>query len=361
MSAHPALSVIVPVLNEAENLPRLLRQLRAQRGVVLDIIVVDGGSSDGSIEISEREGVRVELSGRGRGRQMNRGAARAASDYLLFLHADSSLESADLLQEALNVCQREQSSSVVPVAGHFPLVFADAGQKRSILYRYMEAKSASNRRHTINGDQGLLIQKTFFDKLGGFDDSFPFMEDQDMAARIVEQGRWIVLPGELATSARRFESEGLLRRYLLMAIMMACYWTGNRAFFERARGLYPTQASAQPLRLWPFLRLLLSLLHESGIKNALGQIYRIGCYARQNSWQPFFFLDVLTAKNTNSTGRFTRFHDRVMQPLWENPVGNLLVVVLVIITFATVLIPLAVITDSGEAEASEDLVGQNPR
>ncbi|MCW8196445.1 glycosyltransferase [Proteobacteria bacterium 005FR1] len=360
MSARPALAVIIPALNEAENLPRLLRQLRAQRGVELDIIVVDGGSSDKSAEIAEGEGARVIKSERGRGRQMNRGAAVATSDYLLFLHADSSVDSADLLHTGLSACQRQQASSAVPVAGHFPLVFADAGGKWPAMYRYMEAKSASNRRHTINGDQGLLIRKDFFDELGGFDESFAWMEDQDIAARIADRGRWILLPGKLATSARRFESEGLLRRYLLMAIMMVCYWTDNRTFFERARGLYPNQADARRLRLWPFLQLLLGSLHENGIRSALVQLYRIGRYARENTWQPFFVLDVLLSANSNSiAGRFTRFHDRLLQPLLSNPAGNAFVALLVVVAFATCVVPLALITDPPEAVPDEDLASDN--
>ena len=71
-----------------------------------------------------------------------------------------------------------------------------------------------------NGDQGFLMCRSYFKELGGFNTDLPFLEDQDLAERIRSDGRWVTLPGVLQTSARRFETEGFHRRYILMAIMM---------------------------------------------------------------------------------------------------------------------------------------------
>lgn len=349
MSSPPLLSVVIPVLNEAERLPHLLRQLRAQRGITLDIVVADGGSSDGSAEIAQSEGARLIVSERGRGKQMNRGAAAAQGDYLLFLHADSQLICEDLLGNALSAWRSRQTSDRGRLAGHFRLRFTDTGGQHRAIYRYLEAKSASNRPHTINGDQGLLLTRQFFEQLGGFNESFPLLEDQDLAARIARQGSWMLLPGTLGTSARRFESEGLLRRYLLMGIMMVCYWTGNRGFFHLAREVYPAQSEVRILRLWPFFKIILSQLRQIGFRNSLSRIYRTGAYARENLWQLFFLVDVFVSSVANrcdgGTGPCTRFHDRCVRPLLRNFLGDALAAVMVTVIFAGVLCPLFLLLD----------------
>lgn len=248
----PLLSVVVPVLDEAGVLPGLLTALAAQRGISPEIIVADGGSGDGTREVAAAHGVRVIEAPRGRGVQMNAGAAVAAGEWLLFLHADCRPAAPDQLRLAVDTLRARGDNRL---AGHFALRFQRERHDRRFLYRFMEAKSAGNRRYTINGDQGLLLRRAWFEALGGFDESLPFLEDQRMAARIEAEGAWVLLPGRLVTSARRFEAEGLGRRYLLMGLIMAMHLAGEDAFFEQAPALYRAQAETDRLRLSPFLKL----------------------------------------------------------------------------------------------------------
>lgn len=248
----PLLSVIVPALDEAEVLPRLLEALGAQRGISRETIVADGGSVDGTPAVAAAHGVRVIEAPRGRGVQMNAGAAVATGEWLLFLHADCRPVEPDQLRLAVDTLRARGDHRL---AGHFALRFERRCHGRRFLYRYMEAKSAGNRRYAINGDQGLLLRRAWFETLGGFDESLPFLEDQRMAAHIEAEGAWTLLPGRLITSARRFETEGLGRRYLLMGLIMAMHLAGEDAFFERAPALYRAQAETDRLRLSPFLKL----------------------------------------------------------------------------------------------------------
>ena len=249
MTAPPAVSVIIPALNEAAHLPTLLHDLHGQQAPRLEILVCDGGSRDGTPELAAAAGARVLQSARGRGLQMNAGARQARGDYLLFLHADSRLDSPRLIADALDslthaITLRRHHR----VAGHFRLRFLRRSDCHRLGWRSVEEKTA----FTTNGDQGLLIQKRWFGELGGYDESLPFLEDQRLAEKIRAAGEWITLPGVLATSARRFETEGFSRRYLLMAIIMGLHYAGVDAFFARAPQVYRAQHETGKLLLTPF-------------------------------------------------------------------------------------------------------------
>ena len=182
-------------------------------------------------------------------------------------------------------------------------------------YRYLEEKSACNRVNTTNGDQGLLLRREFFFRLGGFDESLPFLEDQGLAEKIRAEGRWITLPGTLQTSARRFESEGFHRRYILMSMIMGLYSIGEKEFFVRAPGVYRLQEETGRLCLSPFFRLLRRMMFEWGAGGSLRIFYRLGRYVRQNSWQLFFFIDVCLRPQLGvSRYPFLTFHDRIFAP-----------------------------------------------
>ena len=313
--AAPLLSVIIPTLNEADHLPALLADLRQQQGVTLEIIVADGGSSDATRSIAEGYGVGLIAAKRGRGAQMNTAAATAAGDYLLFLHADSRINAPDLLSRAL--CELTSSApGEKQVAGHFSLRFLRTTSRNNLAYRYLEEKSSLNRVNTTNGDQGFLLNRQFFQQLGGFDEDLPFLEDQGLAEKIRTQGRWITLPGELQTSARRFESEGFHRRYILMSIMMGLYSIGEKDFFLRAPGVYKLQEETGKLCLSPFFRLGRTLISEWGVVETIRIFYRLGRYIRPNSWQLFLFIDVcLRPLPGRGRTHFLTFHDRIFAPL----------------------------------------------
>lgn len=286
------LSVIIPTLNEAGHLPALMDDLRRQQAVALEIIIGDGGSTDATGAIAHSFTARFIRCRRGRGAQMNGAAEAARGAYFLFLHADSRLEDPLLLSCALAALKRAEEQQP-GAAGHFRLRFLRSGKRNTLSYRYIEEKTALNRAGTANGDQGLLISANFFRSLGGFDESLPFLEDQRIGEKIRSHGRWLTLPGHLATSARRFESEGFHRRYLLMGIMMGLHSIGEQAFFSRAPGIYRVQEATGALLLSPFFGLLWRMIRRDwGLAGTVRVFYRLGRYLRQNAWQLFFFLDV---------------------------------------------------------------------
>ncbi|MDD2463491.1 MAG: TIGR04283 family arsenosugar biosynthesis glycosyltransferase [Desulfobulbus sp.] len=291
-SAHPLLSIIIPTLNEELFLPLLLGDVWAQRGVTLEVIVGDGGSADATEAAAKNGGARFVGARRGRGAQMNEAARLARGVYLLFLHADSRLEDPYLLSAALQTL-REATWSHAKVAGHFGLRFQRATLENHLSYRYLEAKARLNRINTTNGDQGFLLSRQWFDALGGFSERFPFLEDQQLAERIRNQGRWITLPGELTTSARRFETEGFPQRYLSMGVIMVAFNTGLEGFFSRLPGLYRLHHHCGRLLLAPILIGFFATLFTGAQWREIGQrVRRIGRYLGENTWQPFFFIDV---------------------------------------------------------------------
>lgn len=315
------LSVIIPALNEAEHLPGLLESLRAQSGVDLEIVVADGGSSDATVACARAAGATVVRSARGRGLQMNAGAAASRGERLLFLHADTRLDSPTLLRDAVGALTGTDDDAC---AGHFPLRFLRTQPGHDLLYRYLEGKTRLNRPYTINGDQGLLISRRYFNRLGGYDTRLPFLEDQRLSARIFATGRWLVLPGALTTSARRFESEGHRERLAVMALMMGAHAVGLDDFFTRAPDVYRAQAETARLQIAAFAGLIRQLIREQGWAG-WRTLYRGGRFVRENAWQVFYRCDRM-----RNDGRDTalRFHDRVFARLVANPVGDLLAMAL---------------------------------
>lgn len=247
--SDPALAVIIPTLDEAEALPRLLAELRTQTGVRLEIRVVDGGSRDDTVAHAQAGGATVHhCVSPGRGRQMNLGHAHARAPWRLFLHADSRLSRPDQLHRALHcMCRYDPRQR----AGHWPLHFDDVPPGHRRLFNFLEAKSHSGRPGSIHGDQGLLIHRDFLDRIGGFDEGLPFFEDVRLSAAIFRSGRWVTLPDALHTSARRFRTEGVYSRYAAMGLMMLMDAAGDTAFLQEVPGLYRAQAAAGRLPLLP--------------------------------------------------------------------------------------------------------------
>ena len=338
MTQLKQLSVIIPVFNEAETLPVLLNDLKRQQDIDLDVVVVDGGSNDNTKTIAEKLGARVFDCKKGRALQLNAGAQAARCADLLFLHADSSLTDDFLLSNAYSYWQSFEGAQI---AGHFALDFVQSGRRHQAAFRYLSEKSASNRPFTINGDQGLLISRQFFQSLGGYNVTMPIMEDQVIANEIFKAGRWIVLPGCLNTSGRRFEREGFHRRYILMSLMMGLYWTGAHQFFIRAKNIYVDQQDAEKLKLWPFFICIWQMLiNDFGFKKSLVQWFKVGRYVRQNAWQLFFMTDVSLRKLLGPNKYpFTRFYDKVIYLLTSNSVVDVMITPIVFIWFMLILGP----------------------
>ena len=200
------ISVIVPTLNEEANLPVTLRQLAEHPDV--ELIVVDGGSTDHTREVALQFTPFVFTAPTGRARQMNLAARHATGDILLFLHADSFL-----LPGSLEEIQRRIIGDGA-VGGAFDL-HLDSPRR---LCKFI-ARLASRRARWLRlpyGDQGIFVWRQVFEVLGGFPD-VPILEDAAFANRLRRAGRLTFLPHGLVTSARRWDANGVVRTMLVNA------------------------------------------------------------------------------------------------------------------------------------------------
>jgi rSAM/selenodomain-associated transferase 2 len=195
-----SISIIIPALNEALGIGACLRSLRPQRPQ--QIIVVDGGSTDGTV-VTAAEADLVLSSPRGRANQMNAGAARATGDTLLFLHADCELQDG-----ALAGAQRLLTRPAV-IAGCFTMTVQAEGAR----YRCIDACASARARLTglAYGDQGLFVRRRDFERLGGFP-PLRFMEDLFFSRTLSRLGRIVVARSRIFVSARRWQRTGLVRQ-----------------------------------------------------------------------------------------------------------------------------------------------------
>lgn len=306
----PQLSIIIPTLNEATALPNLINSLTQQRGIRSQIIVADGGSTDGTLAYIEQQ-ANIELvhSAAGRGAQMNAGAKQAQADWLLFLHADSLIKDPELLAAALE-------QSVPESAGHFSLRFFDR-PKNSLRYSVLEAKSQLTRENTSNGDQGLLIHRHLFCESGEFCTRWHFLEDQILNEALRKQGKLSCLSGHLYTSARRFESEGFKSRYLLMTLLMTAWSCGLFEFIDNARDAYREQAKTQQLSLVPFAILFKKMHYKRPSQQRLSLVFAYGSYTRRNAWQLLFWMSFCLFGKPKAG--LLNFHDRLLAPTLSLP------------------------------------------
>ncbi|MES2885990.1 MAG: glycosyltransferase [Pseudomonadota bacterium] len=312
----PALSVLIPTLNEAEALPLLLADLVGQRGIDIEVIVADGGSVDGTAAIATQHGARAISTPRGRAAQLNAAVAAARAAWLLCLHADSRLHEPDQLRQALEQLIAEQAKGGV-VAGHWPLCFRRTQPGHAALFRQLEAKSASNRPGTVNGDQGLLIHSETLAALGGFDQSLPFFEDQRLAGKVFAQGRFLLLPGVLQTSARRFEAEGHVPRMVLMALIVGAEAAGLHDWLASLPALYREQKEASGLRAAPFIHALLTHIGASPRRRQREIWDQAGRLVAANAWQLAQWRDA-----QHQDGRWLARFDALLAPLFATRLAS---------------------------------------
>ncbi len=286
------LSVIVPILNEAGTLPSLLQMLAAQRQIAFELILSDGGSNDASLTMVRKlvgelpYPLQLLQGPRGRARQLNFGARAARAPSLLFLHVDSAWDDPLALRCAVDHLRGHTQ----PVAGHFPLRF-DLGTP-SCAYLYYSCKAQLGRPGSIHGDQGMLLSSSFFDELGGFEESRSVLEDTFFAEHLRERGKWILLDAPLTTSARRFAEEGLLPRQLLNALIMNFAHIGWDDFFVHAAGVYRPQHESGQLKLSPFFELIASLLAQMPKARQRQLWHETGRYVVGQGWQLALWWDV---------------------------------------------------------------------
>lgn len=223
------ISVVIPVLNEAETIAQTLRWLR-QAGEC-QAIVVDGGSSDETARIACAYADVVLAAPRGRARQMNAGAHVATGDVLLFLHADTTLPRgfSGLLGQAL------QDSRVV--GGRFDVRLDAEGWSFRMVERLMNARSRLTRVST--GDQAIFVRRHVFQAVGGYPD-LELMEDLALSRKLKRIGQIACLPARVTTSARRWQRDGIVKTIMLMWMLRFGYRLGVpsarlRAFYADTR------------------------------------------------------------------------------------------------------------------------------
>jgi rSAM/selenodomain-associated transferase 2 len=211
------LSIVIPALDEAPNLARLLPELGRQCPGA-EIVVVDGGSRDGSrAVVAGWPGVRWLASERGRARQMNAGARAATGDALLFLHADTRLP------EGAAAAIAAALATPGVVGGRFDVRFdRERGLYRTIA-RLMNARSRLT--GICTGDQGIFVRRDAFEAVGGYP-AIPLMEDIELSRRLRRRGRLAALPLRVTTSARKWEREGALRTIGLMWMLRLLHASG---------------------------------------------------------------------------------------------------------------------------------------
>lgn len=211
------LSVIMPVLNEAKNLEGILSHLRAICPEA-EVIVVDGGSEDGTSALVRQFPWVTYLSGRrGRASQMNAGAAVANGEVLLFLHADT------LMPAGANAAILQAFNDPEVVAGRFDVSFDNPRPVFKIIACFINLRSRLTK--ICTGDQALFVRRKTFEELGGYPD-IPLMEDVEFATRLKRKGAMSCLRVKVTTSARKWEQGGVLRVVLLMWALRFCYVVG---------------------------------------------------------------------------------------------------------------------------------------
>ncbi len=211
------LSIIMPVLDEGEGIAAALDALADLRSLGTEVIVVDGGSRDATIQRARRRADRVISAPRGRALQMNAGAEAASGDVLLFLHADTRLpEDADhIVLNGLVRSGRAWGRFDVEIGGRSALLTAVAG--------LMNIRSRLT--GIATGDQAMFVLRDAFRAAGGFA-AIPLMEDIALSKRLKRVSRPLCLRERVLTSGRRWGANGVLNTVLLMWRLRLAYFFG---------------------------------------------------------------------------------------------------------------------------------------
>jgi uncharacterized protein len=209
------ISVIIPALNEAQYITATLQS--AQRGRPHEILVVDGGSTDDTVALARAAGARVIHSLPGRARQMNAGAAQAAGNALVFLHADTLLPG-DYPEVVAGTLR---DPAVAAGAFRFRMGEKLAGQ----WFIEWTANLRSRWRHSPYGDQALFLRRSLFEEIGGFA-ALPIMEDCEIVRRLRNRGRVVTAASAAITSGRRWRRLGLFRASFINKLVILGYLCG---------------------------------------------------------------------------------------------------------------------------------------
>ena len=209
---RPSVSVVIPTLDEEQRLPSAIQSVRADA----DVIVVDGGSGDATREVAAREGARVLEAPRGRGRQLDQGARAATGEWLLFLHADTRLETG--WADALAALPPEVVGGAFRFAVDSPRAAFRVVERAVRLRLRLFALPY--------GDQGLFVRREVYARIGGVP-HLPLMEDVAFVARLRRAGRLAFPPVRAFTSARRWDRYGIVGTTLRNWSLLARYAAGQ--------------------------------------------------------------------------------------------------------------------------------------
>ncbi len=209
------ISIIIPTLNEEGNIGRTLSSLAGVADI--EVIVVDGGSMDNTVQKAVEAGTRVITTSPGRAVQMNRGAAAANGDILLFLHSDTLLPTgfADFIRAALLIPQT--------LAGAFTLRIAEEGPGLRVVEWLVRWRSFLF--HMVYGDQALFLTADKFHAIGGFPEQ-PFMEDFEFVRQLRKKGRIVILPQVVITSGRKWQQRGVFTTTVINQVIILGYLLG---------------------------------------------------------------------------------------------------------------------------------------
>lgn len=220
MSENPflrELSIVVPVLNEELTISEALGQLVSLREQGAEVIVIDGGSADATIERARNLADLVLSAPRGRASQMNAGAHSSRGAALLFLHADTTLP-----QDADRPL-RSFLEDPEQIWGRFDVRISGKHWLLPIVARMMNLRSRLTR--VATGDQGIFVRRAAFEAVGGFPD-LPLMEDIELSRRLKRLARPLCLRMTVTTSGRRWEKHGVIRTIILMWRLRFAYLRG---------------------------------------------------------------------------------------------------------------------------------------
>ena len=215
------ISIVIPTLNAESGLAASLSALvtATVEGLVREVIIVDGGSTDRTLSIADQAGARIVTSEPGRGRQLRAGAEAARFGWLLFLHADTVLEPG-WEREVWALVERVEIGERPETAAAFRFALDDLGFLPRLVEVGVGLRSSAMR--LPYGDQGLLIPRRLYDRLGGFRD-LPLMEDVDLVQRL-GRSRTLILRSRAVTSAVRYRRDGYVPRVARNLTCLGLYY-----------------------------------------------------------------------------------------------------------------------------------------